>query len=403
MRSASAGTSVGAGVGAAAVLAGAVALVWHNWRQWRRETALLAASAPAAGTQAFSHATWPRLPRVSALVAAWNERGTIDEHIRSFLTLSYGEKELVLCAGGEDGTYRMAQRWAGPGVKVLEQLPGEGKQAALQRCLAEATGEVIVLSDADCVFTDEAWNRLLEPLARGIAQVVTGVSEPRADQRDRPLVRYQWYGDVYWAHRMPETVDGVLGRNCALLRPVLHDVGGFEAPAATGTDYVLSRLLEEAGYTIFTAPGSRIATEYPESPVAYLAMWRRWNKNLVLQGLRFGAWRHVRGLLAAGAVYGLVVVMLASSAVLGTAGWGGSLLVFGAAAANRLRRYALGARLVHMEMALAGIEEEVRSSRLPFGLEGPTILRGVAYTALDMLAVLLALYDSLDPRRRRRW
>lgn len=380
-------------------------LVWHNWRQWRRGTAAIASSAEASDRARASDrgGASPASKRVSVLVAAWNERGSIDEHIRSFLALAHDEKELVLCAGGEDGTHGIAQRWAGPRVKVLEQQPGEGKQAALRRCLAEATGEVILLSDADCVFTDDAWNRLLEPLARGTAQVVTGTSEPRVDQRDKPLVRYQWYGDVYWAHIMPKTVDGVLGRNCALLRSVLDDIGGFDTPAATGTDYVLSRLLEDAGYTIVTAPGSRIATEYPESPGAYLRMWRRWNKNLVLQGFRFGAWRHVRGLLAVATVYGLAFVMLASSAVLGFPGWGGPLLVFGAAAGNRLRRYALGARLVRIEMAPAGAEEERPASGLPFGLEGGAILRGMGYTVLDMLAVLLAVYDSLDPRRRARW
>ena len=265
---------------AAFILAGATALIWHNRRLWRRETAALAGIA--ATPPAPSPAVWPSRPRVSALVAAWNEAGNIEAHIRSFLALSYEERELVLCAGGADGTYCLARQWAGSRVKVLEQKPGEGKQAALRRCLAEAGGDVILLSDADCVFTDDAWNRLLEPLARGAAKVVTGVSEPKVDQRDNPLVRYQWYGDAFWTHHMPGTIDGVLGRNCALLRSTLDEIGGFDTPVRTGTDYVLSRLLQSAGYTIHAAPQSRIATEYPDSPQAYLRMWRRWNKNLIL-------------------------------------------------------------------------------------------------------------------------
>src|SRR5687768_5466499 len=88
---------------------------------------------------------------VSILVAAWNEAEHIDDLIASCLRWAYPRKELVLCAGGADDTLRRARRWEGAGVRVLEQLPGEGKQGALERCLREATGEIIVLTDADCV------------------------------------------------------------------------------------------------------------------------------------------------------------------------------------------------------------------------------------------------------------
>ena len=67
------------------------------------------------------------LPKVSVLVAAWNEADIIREHIQSFLGLHYPNKELILCAGGEDGTYRIAREQGHTKVKVLEQQRGEGK------------------------------------------------------------------------------------------------------------------------------------------------------------------------------------------------------------------------------------------------------------------------------------
>ena len=88
-------------------------------------------------------ADWPAVPKVSVLVAAWNEADNIDQLVESFNALSYPNRELVLCAGGADDTYGRAGRWSGPRVKVDEQRPGEGKQAALRRTLPKADGEIV--------------------------------------------------------------------------------------------------------------------------------------------------------------------------------------------------------------------------------------------------------------------
>jgi cellulose synthase/poly-beta-1,6-N-acetylglucosamine synthase-like glycosyltransferase len=364
------------------LVAGFAGLAWHNWRLWQRD------QAQSAGQQAESlpaFTAWPATPRVSILVAAWNEAGNIEAHIRSFLDLSYPNTELILCAGGADDTYDLACRMDGPRVMVLEQKPGEGKQQALQTCLAHAGGSIILLSDADCLFSDTAFLRLIEPIVLGAVEVVTGVSEPRTDQRDNSFVQYQWFGDVAWSSRMPSIVDGVLGRNCALSRDALDAVGGFKAPARTGTDYLLSRLLAEAGYQIAAVPHSRIATEYPASSSAYLRMWRRWNKNLLIHGLRYRARKDVQGVLSACALYGTVFLAPLATPLFGAAAWGTSLLLFSAAVANRVRRLALGARLTGVRVSAKTL------LGLPF------------YTCLDMLAVLLALRDALSPRLRSRW
>ena len=328
---------------------------------------------------------WPSQPTVSTLVAAWHEADNIEAHIRSFLDLKYPARQLILCAGGADDTYDRARRWAGPRLLVLEQQPGEGKQRALQRCLAQADGEIIFLTDADCVFSEPAFLRLIEPIACGAAEVVTGVSEPKANRLGSTLVQYQWFNDLVWSRRLPQTVDGVLGRNCALRRRVLEDVGAFTAPVRTGTDYYLSRLLVRAGYRIRAVPDSRMPTDYPESPAGYLRMWRWWNKNLLVHGARFGAWKDVKGVLAASTISCLILLLPISTPILGSPAWVTSLLLFSTANANRLRRVAAGAQLAGSRPTLKCLIS------LPF------------YTCLDMLAALLACRDAIDPRLRSRW
>lgn len=365
------------------VLAGLAGVAWHTWWLWQRDKRRLTRKASPALPSSLG--LWPGMPKVSALVAAWNEAEHIESHIRSFLDLRYPNKELVLCAGGSDGTYALACRLADPQVAMLEQRPGEGKQGALQRCLSRSDGAIIFLTDADCVFSEEAFLRLIEPIARGKAQVVTGVSEPKAHQRLSPLVQYQWFNDLVWSYQMPPTVDGVLGRNCALLREVLEAIGAFDAPVRTGTDYFLSRLLVRAGYAIQAVPDSRIATDCPDSPQGYVRMWRRWNKNLLIHGLRFEVWKDVKGVLIAFTLYSLILLLPLLTPILGPMAWGISLLLFSVANANRLRRVTAGAELAGLKVSWKWLV------RLPY------------YTCLDMLAVLLALRDSVDPKLRSQW
>jgi len=269
---------------------------------------------------------------------------------------------------------------------VREQRPGEGKQRALRRCLEHADGSILYLTDADCLLSNDAFERLIAPIARGEAAVVTGTSRPRAAQLKNTLVRYQWLCDLVWVRALPRTVDGVLGRNCALLREVVESTAAFDAPVATGTDYHLSRVLVRAGHEIRAVPDSQVETDYPETPLAYLRMWRRWNKNLLIHGVRFGAWNDVRGVGLVAAVTGVILLgPIMYVARLGPALWSISALLFAAAMASRVRRLLLGSRL-------AGVPVPWRClAALP------------VYTCLDLLSAILAVRDALDPRVRSRW
>ena len=55
-------------------------------------------------------------PLVSLLVAAWNEEAHLVAFLSSFMALAYPQKELILCAGGDDQTWALAQAWATPTV-----------------------------------------------------------------------------------------------------------------------------------------------------------------------------------------------------------------------------------------------------------------------------------------------
>lgn len=265
-------------------LGGLVVVVCWNGYKWRQNRALAWQLRVREPQPMELTAT----PKVSVLVAAWNETDIIREHVESFLRLRYPNRELILCAGGDDGTYDVARQYAGEGVIVLQQQPGAGKQRALQRCWRRASGEVIFLTDADCLLDDDAFSRTLAPVVLEREDVATGTSRPLQAQLGNPFVVYQWCRDLFADARQPQYLSGTLGRNCAVRSEALVQIGGFGAQVRTGTDYHMAKLLTKHGYRIRYVRGSAVESQYPESFRSYLRRQSRWLRNLLVHGPGFG-------------------------------------------------------------------------------------------------------------------
>jgi cellulose synthase/poly-beta-1,6-N-acetylglucosamine synthase-like glycosyltransferase len=364
-------------------LIGLAGVAAYNWRQWQRDKTLLARVKEPPPLPALDE--WPELPLVSVLVAAWNEADFIERHIESFLALRYPHKELLLCAGGADGTYELAQKYSGPQVELLAQWPNEGKQHALHRAFRASKGSVIYLTDADCVYNNVGFNRLLFPIVNGETSVVTGISEPLPEQRAQPFIQYQWSIDVVWAAQMPSIANGVLGRNCALHRNTIEAIGSFATPVKTGTDYVMSQQLKSQGYVIRAVPESRMSTAYPATAWEYLQMWRRWDKNLLIHGLHFVSLHEIRGVLITTAVALIVTVLPALMPVFGISALVIPLMLLEIATLNRWRRMLMGSKLATIPTPLS------------------RFLLTPLYAYLDLVAALMATRDAVCPRFRTKW
>jgi cellulose synthase/poly-beta-1,6-N-acetylglucosamine synthase-like glycosyltransferase len=125
------------------------------------------------------------LPRVSVIIAAWREAATIHKKIESLAGQSRVPDEVVVvCDGSDDGTAEVA-RTAGdlhlPGrLKVLEK-PRAGKPAALNAGLAQASGEVIVFTDARQPLSENAVEVLAADLGDDKVGAVGGALELAGD------------------------------------------------------------------------------------------------------------------------------------------------------------------------------------------------------------------------------
>jgi cellulose synthase/poly-beta-1,6-N-acetylglucosamine synthase-like glycosyltransferase len=228
-------------------------------------------------------------PKVSILVAAWNEEHLIERHIQSLIDLRYQNKEIIICAGGDDNTEVLARNLLGKKGFVVRQCPHEGKQKALKKCFEKSLGEIIYLTDADTILDDFTFESLLSVIIAEKEQAATGRYCPIKEQRGNPFVLMQWYQDNYQRTKSPKYVEGLIGRNAILTRGLLEHTGGFSSNAPIGTDFYLAKQITQLGNKIRYVHLSNVQTEFVESLPHYLKQQSRWLRNIIQHGLRFKA------------------------------------------------------------------------------------------------------------------
>ncbi len=263
---------------ALAVLMLLVFAAYHGWR--------LLKAVPTALRTGDSLQPAP-FPPVSFLVPAWNDGDHIRPFVASYRALSYPRKELILCVGGSDGSWREANGLAAPDIQVIEQCAGEGKQTALRHSYTLASGDIIYLTDIDCRLNDQTVNNLLNAIVRDGRSAVTGSSRPLPTQSRNAFVQAQWAVEQQVAPKSVCQTSGILGRNAAIARPALNGAGAFEENVPAGTDYFLAKKLIEAGTDIYYMPGQPMPSEYPETLPVYIHKQARWIRNVFVLGHQF--------------------------------------------------------------------------------------------------------------------
>lgn len=117
--------------------------------------------------------------KLSILIPAYNEEATIVQVIQEVcavaLPSSMDREVIVVNDGSTDGTARALEGFNGdPRVRVFHQTVNQGKTAALRGCIREASGDLLLVQDADLEYSPSEYPQLLQPLLEGRADVVYG-------------------------------------------------------------------------------------------------------------------------------------------------------------------------------------------------------------------------------------
>jgi glycosyltransferase involved in cell wall biosynthesis len=113
--------------------------------------------------------------RVSFLVPAYNEAATIIDVLEAVSALDLEKQIVVVDDGSTDGTGDLVEQWRnGRDDVVLICQQNRGKGAAVRAAIPHAEGDIAVVQDADLEYDPADVPALIEPIERGVADVVFG-------------------------------------------------------------------------------------------------------------------------------------------------------------------------------------------------------------------------------------
>lgn len=148
-------------------------------------------------------------PRISVVMPVYNERQFIEEILRRVQAVNWADEIVIVDDCSKDGTREWLEQVTrlqaeGRGeieiqegkaqlqlrsLKIFFQPKNAGKGAAMRRGFAEVTGDIVIVQDADLEYDPRDYDKLLEPMLDGRADVVYGSRFLGGPQR----VHYFWH------------------------------------------------------------------------------------------------------------------------------------------------------------------------------------------------------------------
>ncbi|MBI4631857.1 MAG: glycosyltransferase family 2 protein [Chloroflexi bacterium] len=180
----------------------------------------------------------------------FNEAPTIEQVVQRVRSVPLDHEVILVNDASSDGTHGIVNQLAAPDLKVIHHPINRGKGAAIRTGMKEATGEVIVIQDADLEYDPNDFVRLIQPIQEGKANVVYGV---RSLETQRLIMRMgnnflTWVTNVMYGGKLGdmETCYKMMRREIALSLDL--ECRRFDVEAE-----ITAKLLR-AGHTIHELP-----------------------------------------------------------------------------------------------------------------------------------------------------
>jgi glycosyltransferase involved in cell wall biosynthesis len=215
----------------------------------------------------------------SVIIPAYNAQETIDFCLDSLIkqkNLDFPLELIFVDDGSTDGTVEHIKRFQQQDlpnnvkIKLLLQEKNQGPAAARNRGAKEASGDILLFTDADCVAEVDWVKEMLSPFKSEQISAVKGAYKTKQTELVARLAQAE-FDSRYQLLAKQEKIDVVFTYAAAIKKSVFWDVGGFDTsfPKADNEDTDLSYKIAKK-HTIIFNPKAIIYHQHPASLKEYL-------------------------------------------------------------------------------------------------------------------------------------
>ena len=112
---------------------------------------------------------------LSIIIPCYNEINTINEVIKRVKSSKIKSKQIIIVDDfSTDGTRELLSNFADESIQIIFKNKNQGKGAAILKGIELATGEITIIQDADLEYDPEEYEKIINPILLGKADVVYG-------------------------------------------------------------------------------------------------------------------------------------------------------------------------------------------------------------------------------------
>ena len=198
------------------------------------------------------------LPSVTLLISACCEEKVIARKLENALSLNYGADKLQVLVGvdgDEDRTADIARSFAGRGVELDYSPERHGKTGALNRMIPQARGNIIVFSDANNLYEEDALVQLVKPFSDSTVGAVSG-----AKHISNSTDGVSFSEGLYWRYesriKAAESRLGCCAAVCGEILAARRDLVHPLPPTVINDDYHIALDMMRQGFRVVYEPNA---------------------------------------------------------------------------------------------------------------------------------------------------
>jgi len=198
-------------------------------------------------------------PSVTLLITAYNEEAVIEKKIENSLRLDYpGDRLQIIVAadGSSDRTPQIVGKFHERGVELTHSSLRDGKLAAINRAIAQASGDIVIFSDANNMYDSDAVRKLIAPFSDPTVGATTGAKLIIQDGSELSGAE-----GIYWKYeswiKTNETILGTCTSSVGEILAIRREL--YEPPPnhIINDDYYIVLDLIKRGFRVFYVPEAR--------------------------------------------------------------------------------------------------------------------------------------------------